>query len=263
MLSAARALALNSKGGPKLPLVPDLQALYDARTYPRQNEMVMIAGRPGHQKSGFALWLTAQWGLPTLYFSADMSPFQASMRLACMKAGRTLEQMERGLAVGSVDIDELLGDLPITFSFGKPITFPAIEHNVEAFVELWGDYPAVMVFDNLMDFEAGESDYAAQMAILQDLDAIKSDLGCTVVVLHHATDKGKMAIEHPELPPPRSEIKGGLAEKPELTLGVALNPLNLTYNIATLKQRMGPSDPSGARFVTLQADPAKTQFHRL
>lgn len=223
----------------------------------------MVAGRPGHQKSGFALWLVAQWGLPTLYFSADMSPFQASMRLACMAAGRTLEQMEKGLELGSVKIDDLLGDLPITFSFGKPITFPGIESEIEAYVDLWDAFPEVVVFDNLMDFEAGESDYAAQMAILQDLDAFKTDTGATVMVLHHATDKGKKAVEHPELPPPRSEIKGGLAEKPELTLGVALNPLNLTYNIATLKQRMGPSDPSGERFVTIQAEPEKTRFRAL
>lgn len=223
----------------------------------------MVAGRPGHQKSGFALWLTAQWGLPTLYFSADMSPFQASMRLACMRADRTLEQMEKGLELGSVKIDSLLGDLPLTFSFGKPITWTGINTELEAYIDLWDSFPAVMVFDNLMDFEAGESDYAAQMAILQDLDQMKSETGSTMLVLHHATDKGKRAVENPELPPPRSEIKGGLAEKPELSLGVSLNPLNLTYNIATLKQRMGPSDPSGNTFVTIQADPAKTRFRPL
>lgn len=255
---------LNSKGGPALPRIPDLQALYDAGCTPRRNEMIMIAGRPGHQKSGFALWLAEQWRLRTLYFSADMSPFQASVRLACMQTGRTLPQMEKGLELGSVDINSVLADSKISFSFRKPISFQGhIEHELEAYVELWGEFPELMVFDNLMDFEAGESDYAAQMAILQDLDAMKSDVGSTVMVLHHATDKGPLAKEHPELPPPRSEIKGGLGEKPELTLGVALNPLNLTYNVAVLKQRMGPSDPSASKFITLQAEPDKTRFRRL
>lgn len=223
----------------------------------------MVAGRPGHQKSGFALWLAVQWGLPTLYLSADMSAFQASMRIACMKAGRTLEQMEQGLRLGSVDVDKLMGDVPITFSFGKPIRFPEVETQVEAWVDLWDDYPQLIVVDNLMDVEGGEADYATQMAVMSDLDAMKAELGCTVMILHHATDKGKMAMEHPELPPPRWEIKGGLAEKPELTLGVALNPTLLTYNVATLKQRMGPSDPSGATFITLQAEPEKTRFRAL
>lgn len=225
----------------------------------------MVAGRPGHQKSGFALWLVAQWGLPTLYFSADMSPFQASIRLVQMATNRTLEQVEQGLALGTVDIEKVLGDMPITFAFGKPITFGGygIDEQLAAFYELHNRQPALMVFDNLMDFDAGETDYAEQMAILQDLDRLKSETGSTLMVLHHATDKGKRAIESPHLPPPRSEVKGGLAEKPELSLGVALDPTSLAYRIAVLKQRMGPSDASGDTFATLQADPAKTRFYRI
>ncbi len=263
MLTAARALVLNSQSGPPLPKVPMLQPLYDAGTTPRKGELIMVVGRPGHQKSGFALAWVEAMGLPTLYFSGDMSPFQASVRIACMRTNRNLEQMELALRLGSENIDEVMGDLPLQFAFGKPITWSDINAELDAYVELWDHFPEVIVFDNLMDFEAGESDYAAQMATLQELDAMKADTGATLMVLHHATDKGPRAAQNPHLPPPRSEVKGGLAEKPELSLGVALNPQNLTFNIATLKQRMGRSDPSGDTFVTLQADPERTQFRPL
>ncbi len=52
-----------------------------------------------------------------------------------------------------------------------------------------------------------------------------------------------------------------MSEKPELTLGVALNPYTMDYNVATIKQRMGKCDPTGRSFVTLRAEPEKTRFH--
>lgn len=262
-MTASRALALNSQAGPPLPKVPMLEPLYEAGITPRRNELIMVVGRPGHQKSGFALAWVEAMGLPTLYFSGDMSPFQASIRLACMRTGHTVEQMEVSLRNNLTDIDKVLGDLPVQFAFGKPIRWDDINAELEAYVEVWDAFPEVIVFDNLMDFEAGETDYAAQMAVLQELDAMKADTGSTIIVLHHATDKGPRAVSNPELPPPRSEIKGGMGEKPELVLGVALNPLNLTFNIAPLKQRMGKSDQSGNTFVTLQTDPERTQFRPL
>lgn len=223
----------------------------------------MILGRPGHQKSGFALWWTAMMNLRTLYFSADMTAFQASVRLACMHTGRTTEEVEREMqGEGREAVEASLAHLNLQFAFGSPITQYDIEAEIEAYVDLWNDYPEVMVFDNLMDFEAGESDYAAQMAILQYLDSLKKQMGTTFIVLHHATDKGARAMQDPYLPPARSEAKGGLAEKPELSLGAALNSLDLTFRIAPLKQRMGPSDQSGNTFARLQAEPSTTRFYK-
>lgn len=263
MLTPGRSLSLHAESGRELPRVPDLQPLYDKGVRPRHGEVMMIAGRSGTQKSGFALWWTAQMGLPTLYFSADMSPFTASARIASMVIGEPTDAIEERMARGGLarqQAVEAIANIPITFAFGS-LNWQAVDEELESYVELWDSYPAIVVFDNLMDFENAESDYAEQMAVMSNGTALARETGATTIFLHHATDKGWDAKTAPYDPPSRQEIKGGLSEKPELSLGVALDPNTLEYKIACLKQRMGPSDPTGRRYATLRAEPSLTRFY--
>ena len=263
MLTPKRSLSLHAESGRELPRVPALSALYAKGVRPRHGEVIMIAGRSGTQKSGFALWWTAQMNLPTLYFSADMSPFTASARLASMASGDTTEMVERGMAAGGRDRErylEALKDSRITFSFGSPITWRAIDEEMEAYVELWDKYPEVIVFDNLMDFENAEADYTEQMAVMSGATELARATGATTMLLHHASDKSWEAQSDPWSPPSRDQVKGGLSEKPELSLSVALDPTSMAYKVACIKQRMGPSDPTGRNYATLLCKPEVTQF---
>lgn len=212
MLTPARSLALHAESGKELPRVEAFEALYAMGCRPRHGEVVMIAGRSGTQKSGFALYWTAQMGLPTLYFSADMSAFTASSRLASMMTGDTTEMVEAGMGAGGrhrMEYLNALSGLPFTFSFGSPITWHAVDEEVEAWVELWDNYPAVFVFDNLMDFEGAESDYTEQMAVMSGLTELARATGATVIVLHHASDKSWEAKSDPWAPPPEIKSRAG------------------------------------------------------
>lgn len=226
----------------------------------------MIAGRSGTQKSGFALFWVDEMNLPTLYFSADMSAFTASSRLASKRTGNTTEEVEKAMAMGGearARVMESLSDSNITFSFGSPITWRQVDEELDAYVELWDRFPEVIVFDNLMDFDGAESDYTEQMATMSSLTELARDTGATVIVLHHATDKGWAATSEPWMPPSRDQVKGGLSEKPELSLSVALNPNTMEYHVAVIKQRMGPCDPTARRFAIMRCEPELTRFHRL
>ncbi|WP_348983514.1 AAA family ATPase [Streptomyces sp. Root63] len=226
---------------------------------------MMVAGRSGTQKSGFCLFWVAQMNLPTLYFSADMSAFTASSRLASMATRDTAEMVEAGMAEGGkyrqAYIDALASS-NITFSFGSPITWKQIDEEIEAYVELWDAYPQVVCFDNLMDFEGAESDYTEQMAVMQGATELARDTGATVILLHHASDKAWEAKSSPWNPPSRDQIKGGLSEKPELSLSVALDPTSMAYHVACVKQRMGPCDPTAQRYTTMICEPEFTRFRR-
>lgn len=224
----------------------------------------MVAGRSGTQKSGFALFWVDEMNLPTLYFSADMSAFTASSRIASKRMDATTEQVERAMAAGGESqaaVMESLADSNITFSFGAPITWRQIDEELAAYVELHNAYPEVIVFDNLMDFEGAESDYSEQMAVMAGVTEIARDTGATVMILHHASDKSWDAKTDPWQPPSRQEIKGGMSEKPELSLSVALDPGTLDYRVAVIKQRMGPSDPTARRYAVMRCEPDKTRFH--
>lgn len=263
MLTPGRSLSLHAESGRELPRVPDLEPLYRMGVRPRHGEVVMIAGRSGTQKSGFALWWTAQMSLPTLYFSADMSPFTASARIASMFIGEPTEAIEERMLRGGLakqQCIDAIDSVPITFAFGS-LNWQTVDEELESYVELWDRYPEVVVFDNLMDFENAESDYTEQMAVMSNATAFARETGATTILLHHATDKSMDAKNAPYDPPSRQEVKGGLSEKPELTLSVALDPNTLEYKVACIKQRMGPSDPAARRYAILRAEPNLTRFH--
>ncbi len=262
MLTAKRALTRNVKGNAELPRVAELEPLYKHGVRPRRGEVIMIAGRSGTQKSGFALFWTAMMGLPTLYMSADMSGFTAASRLASIATARTTEQIERDMADPAQKAMYLdaIRDMPIQFCFDSPIRWHGLAEELDAYVELWDAWPEVIVLDNLMDIEGCESDYTQQMAAMAEVTDLARETGSTIFVLHHATDKGWEAKSSPWTPPSRDQVKGGLSEKPELSLSVALDPTSHAYNVAVIKQRMGRSDPSAQTFCTMRAYPEHTRF---
>lgn len=222
----------------------------------------MVAGRSGSQKSGFVMWWMDQMNLPTLYFSGDMSPFTASSRIASTRYGLTTDEVEAVLDRNDEQTIDLMRNLKqsnIQFAFGSPISWKAIDEELRAYVEIHNAYPTNVVFDNLMDFEGAESDYSMQMETMQYLTEFCRETGSTTFVMHHASDK-QMDPRRPWKPPSRNEIKGGLAEKPELSLTVALDNDTLDFNIAAVKQRSGPQDPTGEKYVSIKCIPQLTRF---
>lgn len=202
-------------------------------------------------------------GLPTLYLSADMTGYQASMRLACMQRGLPTERME-AMMEDPASRAEILGGLSglnMTFSYGSPITWHGIEAELEAYAELHNQFPEVIVIDNLMDMEGCESAYEAQVAAMQDIHTLKTEIGSTIFVLHHATDKSRSGKGvDPGKPSARWDIKNGLTEKPESILTVALDPVDLRFRVAPVKSRTGFQDESGETSAILQAYPSLTRF---
>lgn len=265
MLTPKRSLSLHAESGRELPRVEAFEAIYSRGVRPRHGEVIMVAGRSGTQKSGFALYWVAQMNLPSLYFSADMSAFTASSRLASMATNDPTEVVEAGMAAGGKHraryLDALAGS-NITFSFGSPITWRQVDQEMEAWVELHNSYPEVIVFDNLMDFDGAESDYTEQMSVMSNVTELARHTGATVIILHHASDKSWEAKSNPWAPPSRDQVKGGLSEKPELSLSVALDPHTLAYNVACIKQRMGPCDPTAQSYATLRCEPDVTRFSK-
>jgi hypothetical protein len=171
-----------------------------------------------------------------------------------------------GAGAGTEEQRELLDTLSkskISFSFGSPITWWQVDDELNAWVDTYDEWPSVIVIDNLMDVADCESEYAMQMEAMQRFTELARLTGATVIILHHATDKGHDASTDPYNPPGRKDIKNGLGEKPELCLGVALDPYTKKFKIATLKQRMGPSDQTGKSFATLLAEPERTRFHKV
>ena len=260
MLTASRSFGLSSRSAPPLPMPGEFAPLWEWGVTPREGQVIMVAGRSGSQKSGFAMRLTSLWNLPTLYVTGDMTPFEATTRLVSMRTLETIEEIEAGLAIDEQRYLHTLDDCRITLAPMSPITWNGIGAELTAWTEIHNSHPRVIVLDNLMDFEGCESDYTAQMAAMQNITALSRETGATVIVLHHATDKSDRAKTMPGHPPARSEIKGGHQEKPQLTLTCALHDESGEFRLACVKQRSGRSDPGAEDIIRLRAWPQYTRF---
>lgn len=270
MFRAASALKKNAASSPKLPYVAELQPLYKMGYNPHAGELIMVAGRPGAMKSTFVLWLVQRFHLPTLYFSADMSAFQASMKMASYQLQKKVDEVADDMTLGSdgkfVDEEaagavlERLDTSKIHFSFGTPIRQDVMIEELNAWVDLYNSFPEVIVIDNLMDMEGCEVGYEEQSLAMQSLSNLSRETGATVIVLHHASDKGEQAKRDPFSPPPRSEIKNGLAEKAEQVLTVAIDNRDNSFKVAIVKQRMGYTDASAQNYAAMAVNPDKNIF---
>ncbi len=267
MLTAQQAFRQSAASMPPLPLPPELKALWSfgggAGVIPRQGQFITISGRSGSQKSGFALFWVRKMGLPALYISGDMTPFEATSRLAGMETGHTqadIEQWWSDPIEGQV-YTAALQDSNISFSFGNPITEDALIGELNAWVEIHNSYPEIVVIDNLMDMEGcAEEDNSALRGAMSYLYGLVMDTGCTVILISHATDKSDRGESLPGMPASRREVKGGIAEKPQIMLSVALDPDTLEFRVAVIKNRNGPQDPSAKTYAILQAYPEVTRF---
>lgn len=266
MLSATRALARAKQTGVPLPEIGALHDLYEGfyRFRPRGGEVTMIAGQPGSQKSGFALYLAGQYatkGLSCLYVSADMAQHTATTRLVASITGHTTETVSKGLAAGGEDYyAELLADVPVRFMFNPNPDFGDIQEELDAWVELWDEYPRVIVLDNLLDIvpSAGDNEFTGYKSVLLDAKTLARETGAAIFILHHMSETGT----DPTKPAPRKSLMGKVSQTPENVLSVAMNDDLTEFRIAVVKQRSGPSDATAQTTVTLGVHPERNQFER-
>lgn len=266
MLTASRAVAKARQTGTPLPLLPELETLHHGyyKFVFRGSEQTMIVGQPGSQKSGWALWLLSQWaksGITGLYVSADMAQHTATTRLAAAITGHTTETVSKGLRAGAEDYyADALAELPIRFMFNPNPTFGDILDEVDAWVEVWDEYPQVIILDNLLDIYAtsGDNEFTGYKSILLDAKTLARETGACVLILHHASE----GASDPTKPPPRKAVMGKVSQTPENVISVAIGDDPTDFKLAVVKQRSGPSDATAQHIEHLRVHPERNRFER-
>jgi predicted ATP-dependent serine protease len=254
MLSASRAISKAQDAAP-LPVVAELSSLHELGVLPRMGQMLMIVGQPGAGKSTFALWYAFKLALPCLYFSADMAAHTAATRLAALVTGETVDWCSGVLEGGGSEwLGDELSTSPISWCFDSSPSMQDIADELDAYVELFDAYPAVIVIDNAMNVEGSSDEGSGGLRyILSELHRLARETGSAVVVLHHAREEG-----NPLEPSAREKVQGKVAQLPEIILTVALD--GDEFKIAPVKNRNGYQDPTGKNYRRLAALPEKASF---
>lgn len=218
-------------------------------------QMVLVAAAPGTGKSLFTLTLALQSRVPSLYFSADSDAFTQLTRSVSVLTGWRHEDSARRVLSGDLDIvAEQLSGAPIRFVYEASPDLDDIERAMLAYDEVHGDFPALVIIDNITNVStAGSADdpFAGLESLADYLHGMARQTGACVVCLHHVTgpynDAGK--------PIPLSGVKGQITRVPEvvMTLHKPVHEFGPdVLGVSTVKNRNGRADPSGMDFVELE-----------
>lgn len=219
----------------------------------------MVAG-PGTGKSAFILTKALKSRVPCLYFSADSDAFTQLTRAVCIETGCTTEAAER--AILNDDFATLAGSLegiPIRFEYEASPTLDTIEESVEAYEELYGEYPALTIIDNVTNVRTesvdGDDDPFSGLEGLMDyLHDMARNTGSCVAGLHHVTGKYNNADQ----PIPLDGVKNQITRVPELVL--TLFRQSDMLGASTVKNRGGKADPSGQDYAELMFNGEKMEI---
>lgn len=246
MKTLGRAVGKADIGGEPIPTV--FNTFTENNIVLRRSEVSMIAGTPGAGKSTLALALALRAQVPTLYVSADTNAHTMAMRLYSMITGKSQRDSEQVLTEQPELAREALGTTShIFWSFESSPNLNDLDEEVSAFEEIWGESPALIVVDNLMDVAMdGGEEFSGMRGAMKELKFLARDTNASVLVLHHTKESYQS-----DPCPPRSAVQGMVNQLPALILTVGQTPHGM-LGVAAVKNRYGKADPSGLSPVWLQ-----------
>lgn len=253
MYSPLQSLFIKGSAGDPLPKV--WEGLERRGTRFLRGQLGLIVAPPGAGKSAFVLAYVVKSRVSTLYFSADSDSFTQLSRMISIELGWTLEKssaavrsMNLGIAAESIE------DIPVRFNYSASPTLDMIELELVAYDELYGDYPELVVMDNITNIVTGSSEddpFAGLESLMDYLHKMARDTGSFVIGLHHVTGQYNDA----DKPIPLSGVKGQITRVPELVLTMhraeQFGGPDQLY-VSTVKNRAGKADPSGKNFAILE-----------
>lgn len=240
------------------PLPVVFKALEAIGGTPRRASTTMIAATPGAGKSYWMLKYLQVLRLPTLYFSADTGPQDQLERASAMATGNRIEQVREDMMVGGEDYyADILAEhfSHIRWVFETDPTYDDIELEVSAYAEAYGDFPQIIVVDNLVNLVGdGESEYASQKESTRVLHRLERITGASIFLVHHMNE----VTTNTEYPSPRRDVANKLTQLPSLIFSLASD--GDVMRIAVVKARGARNDPSGKTFCTIPVDLDRGQF---
>lgn len=227
----------------------------------RRGQVTMIVGQPNSGKSLLALYYALKAGVPTLYISADTDSYTTAIRAAAAITGHTISTVEEAFNSGNgyeFYQEEIASVNNVQFSFDPSPSLDDIDLSVKAYGEAFGEYPHLIIIDNLMNVAAMHNDeWTGMRDIAKAMHHLSRQTDSSVFLLHHTSE----AEGRPDTPSPRKAIQGKVSQLPEMILSVAIDHNSGEFRVACVKNRFAKHDPSGLTYTTLYADAARMTLY--
>lgn len=246
--------SLNIKGTAGDPLPTVWETLQQKGTKFLRGQLCLICAGPGTGKSALVLTYALKAKVPTLYFSADSDAYTQLSRSLSILTGWPMERTTKMIRENQLgEAENEFVDIPIRFNYSASPDLEQIKQTMEAYAEVHGEYPVLVIVDNITNVRTGgdnDSDpFSGLEALMDYLHEMARTTGACVIGLHHVTGPYNDASK----PIPLSGVKGQIARVPETVLTLHKNS-QVLYDVlcvSTVKNRYSKVDPSGNDYVEL------------
>lgn len=267
MQTIALALRQSEDVGLALPTVfPTLDKM-GARF--RRGQLSMIAGGPGTGKSALISYMAinmgygeyGEFGVPTLYFSADTDKRTLGNRIAASVSRLTVDECEDLLLKKHRGTMQMLDSQTshIWFNWNNGPGLKDIQDEVEAFAHVNGEWPHLIVIDNLKNIwvetpgDGGE--HVRYDRVLDFLHELAGMTNAHIAVLHHVAG----FYENGDAPIPLSGILGKVT-KPFRLIITLYKPNENQIALSIVKNSTGKMSQKGDLSCELEIDLERQQF---
>lgn len=261
MLTLTQATRLRANAGAKLPNV--WQAMAAVPVHLRRGQVHMLAAAPGVGKSTISLNYALRSWVPTLYLAPDGDARTTTIRAAASLTGSIQADVETAMpmppAMPAAWVTTVLDTVNhVRWAFPDSPDVEELEQRIFAYAEGEGQWPELVVVDNLADVAYDSEDYKELSAVIRECRTIARRTQAAFLLLHHVTgqyEDGRETI-------PLSGIKGKVSKQADVVLTATRTALGDALRIAVVKNRLGKADPSGIGVsFTLGCSLERMQIH--
>jgi len=242
-----------------LPIPHSLKSLSQNEIEIRRGELSVIFAVAGMGKSQLALNIAVSCGLPTLYVSADTNSRNQAIRTLSCLTGRLQSDMDVALDdYRPWCARELKKVSHIRWVFDSAPSMDDLETELLAFIEMFGEPPALLVIDNATDvvMEGAGDPWESLRELFRSLKFLAREHQTAVLALHHANEEDPNYARSQSICPPRARMQGRASQVPALILSMASDDGWMA--VCPVKNRNGVQDPSGGNvIIALDWDPAR------
>ena len=189
----------------------------------RRGQFSLLASAPRVGKSLFATNLAIYTKVPTLFLSADSDEWTVRTRACSILTNTELEKVERQLNDATWEqfyTDKLHRSDHVDWCFRSDIDTEFIWDRIKAHAELRGEYPYLLVVDNLTNTVTDtDNEYTELRGIVRELQAIARGIKAHVLALHHVKGNKEDGYQ----PIGLGDLLGNIGKVPEMVLGLNRN----------------------------------------
>lgn len=178
---------LRKRGDSGSPLPSVFRRLEEIGVKLKRSQVSMVAAAPGVGKSAYALQYAMKSKVRTLYLSPDSDIMMLSGRILASLWDISTDDAETLITNNDKEALKAISAASqhIYFDFDPGPSHLDIRENIDAYALVMGDYPELIIIDNLKDVQANGTEYERFNESIDFLHQAARSTNAHILVLHH------------------------------------------------------------------------------